>query len=302
LQTEARAIPSASVAEVAANNEEMAEAWNGVLSERFVQYRRIVSGGLGAHGSEALRLHPPQPGEHVLDIGCGFGDTTLQVAALVGPEGSVRGFDLSERFLELARGEAAEKGLANVTYVAGDVQVVEFDRSFDYAFSRMGTMFFADPVAALRNVREALVPGGRLCMVVWRRKVDNPWAHRAEQVVERFLEAKGDPEDRASAPGPYSMADADVTSRILVEAGFEGISFQRCDIAIEIGLDLDQAVEFAMALGPAGAAIRLAGEEAEPLRPQIAAGLREALADFQTPNGVRGPASTWIVSARAPAG
>jgi hypothetical protein len=98
------------------------------------------------------------------------------------------------------------------------------------------------------------------------------------------------------------MADADLTSQILVEAGFEQISFRRCDLAIEIGMDLDEAVEFAMALGPAGEVVRLAGEEAERLRPEIAAALREGLVEFVTPNGVRAPASTWIVSARAPAG
>lgn len=290
------------MAEVAADNEEMAEAWNGVLSERWVQYRHIVSAGLERYGSEALRLHAPPSGARVLDIGCGFGDTTRQIAELVGPEGSVRGFDISERLIELARKEAAQHGLANVEYVAGDVQATEFDHRFDYAFSRMGTMFFADPVVALRNVRAALEPDGRFCMVVWRRKFDNDWVHRAEQVVERFLEAEQAPEDPASAPGPFSMADADVTSQILVDAGFEQISFRRCDLAVEIGTDLDQAVEFAMALGPAGAAMRLAGEEAERLRPEIEAALREALADFQTPNGVLGPASTWIVSACAPAG
>jgi ubiquinone/menaquinone biosynthesis C-methylase UbiE len=290
------------MAEVAANNEETAEAWNGVLFERFIQYRSIVSGGLGVHGAEALRLHPPAPGERVLDIGCGFGDTTRQIAELVGPEGSVLGFDISARFVELARGEAAEQGLANVEYAAGDVQVTEFDRAFDYAFSRMGTMFFANPVAALRNVREALEPGGRLCMVVWRRKLDNEWVHRAEQVVERFVEEEKDSEEPTPGPGPFSMADANLTSQILLEAGFEQISFRRCDMAIEIGMDLDQAVEFAMAIGPAGEVLRLAGKEAEQLRPQIAAALHEALADFQTAHGIRGPASTWIVSGRAPAG
>jgi len=290
------------MAEVAANNEETAEAWNGVLFDRFIQYRRIVSDGLGAHGAEAMRLHPPAPGARVLDIGCGFGDTTRQLAELVGPQGSVLGFDISERFVELARAEAEEDGLANVEYLAGDVQATEFDRRFDYAFSRMGTMFFANPVGALRNVRAALEPGGRLCMVVWRRKLDNEWVHRAERIVERFVEEDEDSEEPTCGPGPFSMADADVTTEILVGAGFEQISLRRCDATIEIGLDLDQAVEFAMALGPAGEVLRLAGEEAERLRPQIAAALREGLADFVTADGVRGPASTWIVSARTPAG
>jgi SAM-dependent methyltransferase len=288
------------MASVAPTNEEAAEAWNGVLFDRFVKYRQIVTAGLGAHGDEALRAHPPQPGERVLDIGCGFGDTTQQIAAMVGPEGSVLGFDVAERFIERARAEA-ETGPANVRFAVGDLQVTEFDQSFDCAFSRMGTMFFANPVPAMRNVRQALVPGGRLCMVVWRRKLDNEWMHRAERVVERFVEEPEESDEPTCGPGPFSMADADVTSQILLGAGFEQISLRRCDTEIEIGVDIDEAVEFAMALGPAGEVIRLAGDEAERIRPEIEAALREALAEFAGPGGVSAPASTWIVSARAPA-
>lgn len=286
---------------VAPTNEGTAEAWNGVLFDRFVQYRHLVSAGLGAHGEEALRLHPPAPGERVLDIGCGFGDTTLRIADLVGAEGSVLGFDVAERFIAMAREEAEAAGVANAEFAVGDLQVTELERSFDYAFSRMGTMFFANPVPALRNVRRALVPGGRLCMVVWRRKLENEWVRRPESVVERFVEEPEESDEPTCGPGPFSMGDADVTSQILLGAGFEEVSLRRCDIPIQTGRDLDEAVDFAMALGPAGEVIRLAGEEAERLRPEIAAALREALGEFAGVDGVWAPASTWIVSARAPA-
>jgi SAM-dependent methyltransferase len=288
------------VATVAANNEEAVEAWNGVLFDRFVQYRKVVTEGLGAHGEVALGLHPARHGEDVLDIGCGFGDTAQRIAAMVGPQGSVLGVDAAERFIALAREETAAAGLTNVKFEVGDLQVAEFERRFDYAFSRMGTMFFANPVPAMRNVRAALVPGGRLCMVVWRRKLENDWMHRAELVVEEFVEEDEDSDEPTCGPGPFSMSDADVTSQILLSAGFEEVSLRRCDNEIQIGADLDEAVEFAMALGPAGEVIRLAGEEAETLRPQIAAALREALAEFERPDGVRAPASTWIVSAISP--
>ena len=290
------------MAHVAVTNEEAAEAWNGVLFDRFVQYRRILIEGLGAHGEVALRVDPPGPGERALDIGCGFGDTARRIGEIVGPQGSVLGIDVAERFIDLARAEAAEAGPANVEFEVADLQVTEFEREFDYAFSRMGTMFFANPVPAMRNVREALAPGGRLCMVVWRRKLENLWMHRAEQVVEQFVEEEEDSEEPTCGPGPFSMGDADVTSQILLSAGFEEVTLRRCDIPIEIGADVEEAVNFAMALGPAGEVIRLAGEEAVRLRPQIAAALREALTEFETPRGVVAPASTWIVSARAPGG
>jgi SAM-dependent methyltransferase len=288
------------VEKVALDNEEAVEAWNGVLFDRFVQYRHIVTAGLGAHGEEGLRAHPPQPGERVLDIGCGFGDTSQRIAGLVGPEGSVLGFDAAERFIEKAREEAEAAGTTNVEFMVGDLQVTEFDRTFDYAFSRMGTMFFANPVPAMRNVCQALAPGGRLCMVVWRRKLENEWMHRAETVVEEFVQEPEESDEPTCGPGPFSMGDADVTSQILLSAGFEEVTLRRCDIEIQTGRDLDEAVEFAMALGPAGEVIRLAGEEAERIRPQIAAALREALAEFAGPDGIWAPASTWIVGARAP--
>jgi SAM-dependent methyltransferase len=286
---------------VAADNEEALEAWDGVLFDRFVKFREIVTEGLGAHGEAALAAHPPRSGDRVLDIGCGFGDTSLRIADMVGDSGSVLGVDVAPRFIEAARGEAEKRDEGNVRFAVCDVQVTEFEDSFDYAFARFGTMFFANPVAAMRNVRRGLVPGGRLCMVVWRRKLDNDWLHRAETVVEEFVEEPEETDEPTCGPGPFSMANADTTSDILLTAGFREVELRRCDIPILIGRDLDHAVEFATAIGPAGEVIRLAGDEAEKIRPQIEAALREALAEFQGPDGVVAEASTWIVSARAPA-
>jgi SAM-dependent methyltransferase len=283
-------------------NDEAIEAWNGVLFDRFVKYREIVTSGLGAHGEAALALYPPERGERVLDIGCGFGDTTRRIAGLVGPDGEAVGVDAAERFIEAARGEAEEAGVENARFVVGDVQLTKLEDRFDRAFSRMGTMFFDNPVAALRNVREALDPGAQLTMVVWRRKLDNDWLHRAEVIVERYVTEPDETDEPTCGPGPFSMATADTTSHLLLNAGFEEIVFHRTDIEIEIGHDLDHAVDFALALGPAGEAIRLAGDDAERIRSQIEAALREALSEYVKPDGVvRAPASTWIVAARAPA-
>jgi ubiquinone/menaquinone biosynthesis C-methylase UbiE len=287
-------------APVAPSNEEAVEAWNGPLFDRFVAFRDLVTTGLGAHGERALALHPPTPGDRALDVGCGFGDTAQRLAELVGPDGEVVGIDAAERFIEVARREAEEAGATNTSFLVGDVQVTEFGEPFDYAFSRFGTMFFANPVAALRNVRLALAPGGRLCSVVWRRKLDNDWLHSAEVVVSGFLERNEESDEPTCGPGPFSMADADTTSSIVQAAGFEQVSLTRCDIDIKIGDDVDGAMALVMALGPAGELIRLAGAEGERVRPQIEAALREALSEFDGPSGVYAPASTWIVSARAP--
>jgi SAM-dependent methyltransferase len=284
------------------SNEEAHEAWDGPLIDRFVEYRDLVTTGLGAHGEAAMAAHPPNPGDRVLDIGCGFGDATQRLVQLVRPNGSALGIDVAERFIASAEREVKEAGLSNISFRVGDVQVTEFEQEFDYAFSRMGVMFFANPVVAMRNVQRALVPGGRLCVVVWRNRFDNEWVHRAEKVTEKYLEEPEESDEPTCGPGPFSMAGADTTSDILLEAGFEGVEFLRCDLPITIGHDLDHAIAFNLALGPAGELMRLVGPEvANRVRPQVEADLRQALAEFVQPDGeVVAPASTWIVSARAP--
>jgi ubiquinone/menaquinone biosynthesis C-methylase UbiE len=286
---------------VVTSNEEAIEAWNGVLFERFVQFRDVLTGGLGAQGAVALEVTKPQPGERVLDIGCGFGDASQQIAALVGPSGSVHGVDAGERFVGVAAEEAQAAGLDNVTFEVADVEATAFDDRYELAFSRFGTMFFANPVAAMRHVHGALVPGGRLCMVVWRQKAENDWMYRVEQAVEQFVEEEEDSDEPTCGPGPFSMANADTTSGILMAAGFERISLMRSDKPYRIGRDLDAAVALALAIGPAGEVMRLAGEDAVRLRPQIEAAVRDQLAPLDTPEGVIATSSTWIVSAHKPA-
>ena len=283
------------------DNVEATEAWNGPLFDIWIEYRDLVAESLIAHSERALAANPPRPGDRVLDIGCGLGDTTIRLGELVGPEGSVHGVDVAERMIETAIEEAAEAGLENVTYAACDVQETKFEQTFDYVFSRFGTMFFANPVVALRNVREALAPGGLLNMVVWRRKLDNEFMHRAERVVDEYLDEPEDSDAPRCGPGPFSMANADTVTDVLKHAGFEEIALARQDLPYKIGNDLDHAVEFNMALGPAAEVLRMWGNRVDDLRPKIAADLRAALGDFVAESGeVVAPASTWAITARAP--
>ncbi len=283
------------------DNVEATEAWNGPLFDIWIDYRDIVAEGLRDHSETALAANPPSPGNRVLDIGCGLGDTTVRLAELVGADGHAHGCDVAERMIETAIAEAAEAGSANVSFETIDVERTRFDQTFDYAFSRMGTMFFANPVAALRNVREALVPGGILNSIVWRRKLDNEFMHRAELVVDEYLDEPEESDAPRCGPGPFSMANADTVSDVLTAAGFEDIRLARQDLPYKIGNDLDQAVEFNMALGPAAEVLRMWGDRVDEIRPKIAFEMREALGDFVVEGGaVVAPASTWAITARAP--
>jgi SAM-dependent methyltransferase len=282
-------------------NAEAIQAWDGPLFDSFVKFRHIVTTGLGAHGNEALRLHPPQEGQRVLDVGCGFGDTTQQIAGLVGASGEAVGVDAAPKFIEAATKEAAEAGVANASFFVADVQTDSLNGPYDRAFSRMGTMFFVSPVAALRNVRESLAPGGELCMVVWRRREDNTWLYRAQQIVEAIVPRPDEYDEPTCGPGPFSMANADTVTDQLMYAGFENISLRRCDLEILGGKDLDQALDLVMSIGPAGEILRLQGDRAAHLVPQVEAALREGLAEYQRDDGsIWSMASTWIVSANAP--
>jgi SAM-dependent methyltransferase len=282
-------------------NAEAIQAWDGPLFDRFVQFRHILVAGLGAHGDEALRLNPPQEGQRILDIGCGFGDTTQQIAALVGPNGEAAGVDAAENFISASIAEAEEAGVDNARFLVADVQVDDLGGPYDAAFSRMGTMFFISPVAALRNVRKSLVPGGQLTMVVWRRREDNEWLYRAQEVVEGIVSRPEEYDEPTCGPGPFSMANADTVTDQMIAAGFEGISLRRCDLPILGGNNMDEALEIVKAIGPAGEILRLLGDRAQEYLPTVDAALRESFAEFQREDGtIWGMASTWIVTATAP--
>jgi len=287
---------------MAGENDVVIAAWNTVLFDKFVRFKHLLVDGLAAHSDEAFARHPHPEGARVLDVGCGFGDSTQRIARSVGPRGAAFGVDCAENFIRTATEDARAAGAANASFFVADVQTDDLHGPYDYAFSRFGTMFFMLPGAALRNIRKALKPGGTLTMVVWRKREDNPWLHEAELRVRAMVPvvAHEDTDQVHCGPGPFAMAGADLVSSMLRGAGYDRIAFERFDADICIGRDLDEAVEFAMALGPAGEIIRLAGDEGTKRKPAVVAALRETLLPYVRERGVWGPSSTWLVTARNP--
>jgi ubiquinone/menaquinone biosynthesis C-methylase UbiE len=250
-----------------------------------------------------LRRKSYPKGARVLDVGCGFGDTTQRIAAQVSPGGAAVGVDCARNFIDIAAREAAAASIKDVSFFVADAQADDLHGPYDHVFSRFGTMFFNLPGLALRNIRRALAPGGELSMIVWRRREDNPWLHEAELRVRQIVPvvAHEETEEVHCGPGPFSMAGPDMVSDMLRSAGYEHIAFARYDTDVCIGRTMDDAIEFALALGPAGEIIRLAGKAGEKCRGRVIAALRETLSAHQRADGIWAGSSTWFVTARNPA-
>ena len=284
------------------SNRVIIDAWNTVLYEKFCRFRHLLVEGLSQHSDAAFDRCPYPEGARILDVGCGFGESTLRIAKRVGPSGEAVGLDCAANFIRVAEADARKKGVDNARFVIGDAQVGELRGPYDHAFARFGTMFFEMPGAAMRNVRKALKPGGTFTQIVWRRREENPWLHEAELRVKEIVPVvlHEETDQVHCGPGPFSMAGPDMVSTMLRGAGFERITFERHDCDICIGSDMDDAVEFAMALGPAGEILRLAGEEGARRKPQVIAALKETFAPLARPDGIWALSSTWFITATSP--
>ena len=273
--------------------------WNEVLVPKFVRWKHIIVDGLTLHSEAIFPTLRVSPGDKVVDVGCGFGDTAIKLAKIVGPSGSVLAIDCCDGFLEFGRQDAKAAGISNITFLEEDVQTYPFEPIHDFCFSRFGTQFFENPVAGMRNMRKSLRPGGIMTMIVWRGIKDNPWLGSAKDVVLRFLPPPGE-NAQTCGPGPFSMADTGVVTKQLEIAGYRDIQFERIDAQVFVGKDVDDAVAFQLALGPAGEVYREAGKLAEDCHDKIAQALKAQLANHLGPNGVMMDSSSWRVTAINP--
>jgi SAM-dependent methyltransferase len=274
-------------------NAQQAQYWNEVAGPKWVALSAAINGQIEPLGRAAMERAQIEPGQRVLDVGCGCGHTSIELAGRVGARGHVDGLDLSEPMLAEARARAGDPG--NLTFRAADVQSHDLgDGVYDRIFSRFGVMFFADPQAAFANLRRALAPGGRMVFVCWQEIGRNPWmavpGAAAAQHVE--MPRPADPH----APGPFAFADAERVRGLLEAAGFEKVDCEPIEEQLTIGRGMTpgELVEFSLQMGPAGAAMR---EADEAVRDRLRASVAEAIEPFRTEAGLVMDSAAWIFSA-----
>lgn len=284
----------------ASANAEMIRYWNEAAGPSWVAMQERLDAQLAALGTLVRERAGIAPGERVLDVGCGCGGTTLELARAVGADGRVVAVDISAPMLERARARAAAAGLgARIEWQCADAQTARFaDAGFDCVYSRFGVMFFADPPAAFTNLRRALRPGGRLAFVCWQARERNPWM--TVPALAAMQHVAFPPPPPPEAPGPFAFADPERVRGILAKAGFAELAIEPHEVAMQLGAgNVEDALELFLVIGPVGQALREAQAGPE-VRARVEEALRTVFERFRTPHGVEAPAAAWIVTARNP--
>ncbi len=278
------------------NTDQIAE-WNGALGRRWAESQAEIDRIVVPFGDAALRLAAPQIGERVIDLGCGCGDTSIELARRVGPSGNVLGVDVSRPMLEVARARAGQGEASHLAFMQADASSAELPLGTDLIFSRFGAMFFADPEPALRHLRASLRARGRFVFTCWRVPRDNAWAMAPLVAARKALGITPAPSD-PHAPGPFAFADDTRLRALLSQAGFENIAVQRVDAPVLLGATPRLAAENAARLGPTSMLVRELGIERLPA---IVDGVEVALQALAASDGtVSLNGSAWIVCASNP--
>ena len=277
-------------------NSDQAEFWNGPGGETWTTQRERFNTMLRPIGLEVLKRAQARAGEHVLDVGCGTGETTNYLARLVTPGGSVTGLDISDLMLAEARRHNQVHDVP-VQFHAADAQTYAFcDDAYDLIFSRFGVMFFEDSVAAFANLARALKSTGRLTFVCWQSMDRNAWVHLPRDIVAQHIALDG-PGANPTAPGPFAFGDEGRALSLLNRAGFDNVTVEGHDTEVLMGGggSIETAVHAVTDQGPLSRAIH---DAPEAVQTRIRDDLTMMLASHQHDDGVRLGAGVWLVTAR----
>ncbi len=276
------------------SNVEQIEFWNGTAGDRWVRNQERMDRALAPFGLAALDRLAPEAGESIIDIGCGGGTTLLQIAERVGASGRVLGVDVSRPLLGRARERTSH--LPNVSVLESDAATHAFAEPAAGIFSRFGVMFFAEPESAFKQLRKALVPGGRIAFVCWQAYDDNPWFFLPMAVARALLPQAPPPLD-PQAPGPFAFASPARVTGILRAAGFRRIELEAFRTGVILATEgLEAAVDFSFQIGPAA---RLIAEQPDELRARIWQRIAGKFAPLVRDGRVELEGAAWLVSARA---
>ncbi len=278
------------------DNTDQQEFWSGPSGQSWVRLQAQLDALLQPVLDGLLARAALVAGARVLDVGCGTGASTVAAARIVGAQGHVCGLDISAPMLERARDRAAT--LSQVSFLLGDAADHSFDaHGFDRMISRFGVMFFADPVAAFRNLARALQPGAQVTFATWSEVAHNPWFTIPAQAAKARLGAP--PAVHPDEPGPFAFRDPERVDSIMAEAGFIDFGAETVAISLTPPGDRTAAASLATFVGPATRAIRhFSGTDAD--RQAIATDVADRLAEFDTPAGIRIPAEINYFTARRP--
>ena len=277
------------------DNATQIEFWNGETGRNWVTHDAIMEAMLQPLGESVMDTLAPQPGEHVLDIGCGCGHTSLSLAGRVGAEGSVTGIDISAPMLAVASYFA--RGHSSIQFVEADAQTHAFEPElYDMVFSRFGVMFFEDPVTAFTNIRSALRASGRLAFCCWQPRAVNPFMTVPAMAALELLPAP--PEMPPRTPGPFAFEEADYVTAVLTSAGFESVAVTPLQQPLTFGrgLNLTDIVERLVQVGPIAQMVRDAPEKLQqPVRDKVV----DAVKPFYSEDtGMTLDGQFWQVTAR----
>jgi len=265
--------------------------WQQEGGTKWVDNIEQTEASLKPLSDRLLHSAAPAKDDFVLDVGCGGGATSIEIAECVGPGGDVLGVDISPPILAVANDRGSQ--IENLQFTQADAGSIDFGKArFDLIFSRFGVMFFTDPVAAFSNLRRSLKPSGRMVFLCWRSMEENPWMGEPANAAFAIIPPKQKPDP--DAPGPFSLAEEEKLLSLMKQSGFGDIQLEAVDIPMQMG-NINEAVDFMMRVGPAETVLAEATTEQKAA---IEKAIHGALSKYETTEGVRPPAAGWIATAR----